>query len=267
MKPEHIEQQSVELFHAYRIAQEAGIIAKALYAIHLPVENKSNDTPVTIADKACSKFIMESLREVYPQHGIVSEEDETINEGADSTWYIDPIDGTSGFIKKTGQFAIHIGLAQGGKPKLGVVYNPLKNKLYFGHTNHGSFVDVGDAYVPLKVSETNEIIPVISHNDPDSEIERNYKGLDVKKVERTGSMGLRYMKLVDKIATVTLGNFQGKGGTWDICAPQAILEAAGGVVRKSNLERMTYIGQRELPGVIIAANNMSVLQRVAANHS
>ena len=75
-----------------------------LYDERLDVDIKGDGSPVTIADKTANKLIIEGLRKFFPEDRIVSEEDKNIILGK-RTWYIDPIDGTQGFIKRNGRNA------------------------------------------------------------------------------------------------------------------------------------------------------------------
>merc|ERR1711964_578086 len=99
---------------------------------------KGDDSPVTRADKAANKIIVEFLEENYPAIPVVSEETKLETAWQKRFfWLVDPIDGTKEFIKYSkkeggGEFTVNIGLVRAGKPVLGVVYVPVQDTLYYG---------------------------------------------------------------------------------------------------------------------------------------
>ena len=113
------------------------------------VDYKENDSPLTIADTKAHEIIKTKLESTgYP---ILSEEGREISfeerKNWKKFWLVDPIDGTKEFINKNGEFTINIALIENQKPKLGVIYAPVLNELYFSSNELGSFkvsVDLTD---------------------------------------------------------------------------------------------------------------------------
>src|SRR3989338_5998626 len=97
-----------ELQTAVDLAQNAGkLIMKYHDMGDVSIETKTDNTPVTIADKESNKLILAGLRKEFPLDDIVSEEEEKVKgKNGKRSWYIDPIDGTKGFIRKNGDFAV-----------------------------------------------------------------------------------------------------------------------------------------------------------------
>src|SRR6476646_2337297 len=127
-----------ELDAAVGLARYASEVILDHYSREIIAEQKlgvdSYYEPVTMADKAASKIIVEGLAAEFPGDAILSEEeidDAEIRIKNERVWIIDPIDGTAGFVKKDGDFAVQIGLAEHGRPILGVVYMPVHKKLTF----------------------------------------------------------------------------------------------------------------------------------------
>jgi 3'-phosphoadenosine 5'-phosphosulfate (PAPS) 3'-phosphatase len=123
-----------ELETAIRLAREAGHKVLEYYAREIVAEEKLGidnfSEPVTAADRASSRIIVTGLTTAFPGDFVLSEEElDAPAERTDSSrvWITDPIDGTWGFIKKDGDFAIQIGLAVDGEPVVGVVYLPPTN--------------------------------------------------------------------------------------------------------------------------------------------
>jgi 3'(2'), 5'-bisphosphate nucleotidase len=104
------------------------------------IEKKSDNSPLTIADKRSHQVIMENLRETSLP--VLSEEGREIpyeeRKNWDCFWLIDPLDGTKEFIKKNDEFTVNIALIENGRSVLGVVYVPVINELYFASPETGS---------------------------------------------------------------------------------------------------------------------------------
>lgn len=135
------------------IAKEAGDEIMRIYRSgDFDVEAKSDDSPLTKADKAANEIICTKLQTLYPQIPIMSEENkqEAYEDRKDRAYYwcIDPLDGTKEFIKQNGEFTVNIALVEGSVPVLGVVYAPALEQLYFAKKNEGAYKDGNK--LPLK---------------------------------------------------------------------------------------------------------------------
>jgi 3'(2'), 5'-bisphosphate nucleotidase len=110
------------------------------YAEEPSVEWKGKNDPVTAADRAASRFIVEQLRKRFPNDAILSEEEkDDLNRMRNSrVWVIDPMDGTKEFIARRGEFAVMIGLAVDGIARVGAVYQPTEDKLYSAASGEGA---------------------------------------------------------------------------------------------------------------------------------
>src|SRR5688572_5266607 len=133
-----------ELDAAVTLARKAGVAVLEHYAREIDSESKmgidERFEPVTVADREASRIIVDGLATLFPHDGILSEEEADEIEARlthERVWVIDPIDGTAGFIKKDGDFAVQIGLSIGGSPELGVVYLPAHETLYFAAKGRG----------------------------------------------------------------------------------------------------------------------------------
>lgn len=120
-----------ELEIAKGLAEKAAVEILEHYAREIVAEEKlgvdQHYEPVTAADRAASRIIVEGLAESFPDDAILSEEEDDVvasRLGRERVWIIDPIDGTAGFVRKDGDFAVQIGLAERGKAVVGVVLLP-----------------------------------------------------------------------------------------------------------------------------------------------
>lgn len=112
------------LAFAANLALEAGKITLRYFRKDFTVEYKSDASPVTIADRETELFIRASLRERFPEHGLIGEEHGEVNPGAEWRWTIDPIDGTTAFIHGIPLYTVLLGLQRSGQSVLGVIHNP-----------------------------------------------------------------------------------------------------------------------------------------------
>ena len=108
---------SEEIEFASKLAREAATIVNTFYVGSSEVRYKSENEPVTEADRSANQHIVTRIQAAYPDDGILSEEskDNLIRLERDRVWIIDPLDGTKEFIARNGEFSIMIGLAIHGK--------------------------------------------------------------------------------------------------------------------------------------------------------
>jgi 3'(2'), 5'-bisphosphate nucleotidase len=226
-----------ELETAIALARLAGVSILEFYALEIIAEEKlgaDNFTePVTIADKTASKIIVEGLQKAFPTDGILSEEEIDVPERMDKlrVWIIDPIDGTWGFIKKDGDFGVQIGLTAGGEVIVGVVYLPFHDILYFASKNQGAFCsEKGGAPKRLKVSgkmNFTEMNLASSRNHRSPKMHRIIEDFGFRQEIQRGSVGLKVGLIAQQIADLYV-HLSPRTKYWDTCAPQIILEEAGG---------------------------------------
>jgi histidinol-phosphatase len=114
---------------ACEAAYVAGRKTLAWYNAGVSVDTKSNDTPVTIADREGELVIREMVGKYFPQHSVLGEEHGEVNGDPTYKWIIDPIDGTKSFIHGVPMYGVLIGVEVKGKPRVGAVYLPATDEL------------------------------------------------------------------------------------------------------------------------------------------
>lgn len=117
---------------ALRLADEAGAVARRYFRGPVSVETKSDDTPVTIADREIEAAMRALIEAEFPSHGILGEEEASVRPGADHVWVLDPIDGTSGFLAGVPLFGTLIALLREGVPVLGIIEQPILGERWLG---------------------------------------------------------------------------------------------------------------------------------------
>ncbi len=227
-----------ELETALALARRAAALILEFYALEIIAEEKFGvdnfSEPVTAADRAASKIIVEGLSEAFPEDAILSEE-ETENAAARLTkkraWMIDPIDGTSGFIDRNGDFAVQIGLVEDGAPVLGVVLLPASGVLYYAVKNQGAYlISSGGEKTRLQTSSKTDFPNInlaVSRNHLSSKMAQTAGQLAIKNITRRGSVGIKIGLIAEQNCDLYI-HFSPRTKFWDTCAPQIILEESGG---------------------------------------
>jgi 3'(2'), 5'-bisphosphate nucleotidase len=224
-----------ELAVAERLAREAGAVVLSIRdGGGWAVEMKPGDEPVTVADRTASELVVRGLTDAFPDDVVISEEseDDLRRVTHERVWYVDPIDGTKDFIAGRAGFAVMIGLTVGAQPVLGVVYQPVGDNLFWAMGDEGWFVAPGAPPRRLAVSDVREaskirLVASASNRTPAIDAVKNVLGIADEL--NIGSVGL-------KLGLIALGerdlyvNPSPKSKLWDVCAPEAILHAAGGIL-------------------------------------
>ncbi len=117
---------------ALELAETSGPIARRYFRSGLEVEDKSDDTPVTRADREIEATMRALIEAGYPEHGIIGEEYGNVRGEAEFVWVIDPIDGTRSFVAGLPLFGTLIALVRHGRPIIGVIDHPALGERWVG---------------------------------------------------------------------------------------------------------------------------------------
>lgn len=159
-----------------KIAQEAGVAILKIYnSEDFDVTIKSDNSPLTQADKEGNTIIVEQLKKLYPHIPIISEENKLLDYSERKSWslcwLVDPLDGTKEFIKRNGEFTVNIALIENGVSIAGVVHVPAKNQTYYAEKGVGSFLIENGETRKLSIKavegDTISIIGSRSHGSPE----------------------------------------------------------------------------------------------------
>lgn len=112
--------------------QEAGELVLQMMQRGLSSELKGDATPVTAIDRAVEALLKQRIRDAFPDHGIIGEESDSYQPGAEWCWTIDPIDGTRALLAGFASFTTLLALAYQGKPRFGAIYQPITQELWLG---------------------------------------------------------------------------------------------------------------------------------------
>jgi len=240
------------------IVYRAGDAIMDIYESPFEVETKSDNSPLTIADKKSHNIINEGLKTIFPDIPILSEEGKAISyserKNWKNFWLIDPLDGTKEFIKRNGEFTVNIALINDGFPIFGSVYAPFKKELYWACKNLGAWKSENkktEFQIFTKLNNSKKRI-VISRSHPNEKVTEFINQYDSHELIRMGSSL--------KLCCIAEGNADiyprlGPTSEWDIGAAQCVVEEAGGsVLQVDNNKRLTYNKENILnPFFIVSA--------------
>lgn len=124
---------------AIETVKRGGQEARRYFQKHPAVEHKTDDSPVTAADRACERILRQRIEEQFPADAILGEEFGAVRPDAEYRWVLDPIDGTQTFIRGVPLWGTLLGLEFRREPLLGVVYFPALEEILWAARGHGAW--------------------------------------------------------------------------------------------------------------------------------
>lgn len=225
------------------IVNEAGLEMMKIYKRGFSVKYKHNNSPVTDADLASQKIIIDGLSSFgYP---ICSEEleNDSARLKADKVWIVDPLDGTKDFIEKTGEFCIMIALVEKNEPVFGVIYVPVKDIFYYAQKGKGAFMRIGtETDIKLHVSSIDDpkraTMLLSRHHLQPAEVAVSEK-LGIKKCIPSGSAGVKAGLIASGKAELYVVSAD-TTMEWDACAADIIISESGGKMTDITGKKLIY---------------------------
>lgn len=225
---------------ALGLAHDAAAEVERLKRQPLQKQRKADHSLVTNADQAADRILREGLQRAFPDFAGVTEESGRWGPAeAENVWVIDPIDGTRAFAAGRAGYSVMVGLLHRGQPVLGVVVDPSARQTYSALKGRGAFL--AGSPRPLRVSgrrEWGEMAVVTSTNFPASlsaDLKRTLSGPWLPPIN---SVGVKVGCLVRQAADLYINAHHVH--EWDTCAPQIILEEAGGRITYGDGSPLVY---------------------------
>ena len=192
----------------------------------LQVSVKGPSDFVSNADTKAEKIIIEELSKTKKNYSIISEEDGSkINQDTDNVWIIDPIDGTTNFLHGVPHFAISIALKTNNEIVSGLIYDPIKDEMFYAEKNSGAFFNNRRIRVSSK-KEINSCLFATGGKDDGKKIDLN--------IRKSGSAAL-------DMAYVASGRYDGyfqkNLNLWDIAAGIILVKEAGGIINEIDISQ------------------------------
>ena len=204
----------------------------------LQVSKKGPKDFVTNSDIKVEKIIIEELKRARPNYSIISEENGIEkNKDISNAWIIDPIDGTINFLHGIPHFAISIALKSNNEIVSGLIFDPIKDEMFFAEKNKGAFLN----NQRLRVSKKNSLDDCLFSSNHEgvkySDLNMRYSGC--------ASLDLAY------VASGRLdGFFHNKINLWDVAAGALLIEEAGGIVNNIHEYKSNNIDIKAASSVI-----------------
>jgi myo-inositol-1(or 4)-monophosphatase len=230
---------------ASNIAYLGGQIIRDEAARRPHIELKADNTFVTDIDKRINQKIVSAIRETYPEHGVLGEEQSYGSGAEEFTWIVDPLDGTRAYLLGVPVSTCIVGLAQAGRMKVAAVYDPFADRLFNAERGKGAFCD----NKPIKVSTDKlgkSAIVLVS--------ESSFKFSH--GITRTGAQveplpGAGYRSMLVALGRCA-ASIQGSGSAYDMAPSSLIVQEAGGKV--SNLDGEEILWDRPSKRGIVLSN-------------
>jgi histidinol-phosphatase len=223
------------------MAQEAGSLALDYQRRGVTAEAKSDESPVTEADRACERLIVEHISREFPADGVLGEEGADRVSESGRRWIIDPIDGTRDFVRGIPLWAVLIGLEQQGEVVVGAAYCPGQNLLLWASKEGGAWANGARIRVSRKTQPGESVLCFNGLQKP-----------GVNRYERTlvawlqgfwavRSMGgaVDAMLLAQGLADAWLDS---EASPWDLAALKILIGEAGGKFASFSGENTIYGG-------------------------
>lgn len=232
------------------LARRAGEAILGVYGQQFEVTSKADHSPLTLADMKSHEIIVQGLRALTPQTPVLSEEAADIPYSERSQWHrywlVDPLDGTKEFVSRNGEFTVNIALIDGHDAVLGVVHVPVTNTTYTGAGDAGATRQSGrEAPVRIRTTATapTPLRIVGSRSHRGDVLDRYLPRLEPYQLVAVGS-SIKFCLVAEGSA-----DFYPRFGLtseWDTAAAQAVVEAAGGRVIKTDGQRLRYNTKAEV---------------------
>ena len=185
---------------------------------NLQVSKKGPQDFVTKTDKRVEKILLEELSKSKKNYSFITEETgKILNKNKSNFWIIDPIDGTTNFLHGIPHFAISIALQIDGEVVTGLIFDPIKNEIFYAEKNSGSFLN----NTRIKVSKKSQLDECLFATN-NSGISTAYPILNLR------NSGCAALDLAYVGCGRFDGYFNGSINIWDIAAGKIIVEEAGG---------------------------------------
>lgn len=234
------------LYQLQSLARQAGKnIMRVYHQGNFDVQQKKDNSPVTLADRVAHETIVQGLHQLTPDIPVLSEESEQIpfkiRAQWPTYWLVDPLDGTRHFIARTKYFSVNIALINNHKPIIGVIYLPVADECFYAAQGSGAFISLMKENKVKKIHcrPMNTQKPIITVSgkrkmDKLNACLKNLKQFDIKYIGSSIKSCLVAQGKVDWYPCL------GPTSEWDTAAAQCIVEEAGGSLTDLNNTPLRY---------------------------
>ncbi len=237
-----------ELAFAVALAKEAGEIARKHFSAGIAYENKSDNSPVTVADNDINALVIERCAEAYPGVGVLGEEQSSKDVGTKSLWVCDPIDGTIPYTLGIPASTFCLAYVVEGVPQVGVVYDFNSDNL-FAAVRGGAATLNGEQLTSIAGAQPMKLVNLEWYHAAKYNLQGVREKLFAEQYQVPNYATGAFIAMRVAQGRVAAGIYSGDK-SWDIAALKVIVEACGGVVTDLGGEEQRYDGS--IKGAIIA---------------
>ena len=223
-------------------ARAAGAEILKLVETGFEVETKSDESPVTICDRAAEHIILEFLKQAAPGVPVIAEEEVAAGRipAYDQTYFlVDPLDGTKEFVRGGDDYTVNIGLIAEGVPRLGVVYQPAVDKLWAGLVGEGAFVEENGERKCINCRPLGETRAAVASKSHYTQSTADYLAQAVGLCDHV-SVGSSLKFCIVAEGRADIYPRLSPTSEWDTAAGHAVLLAAGGRVDGPDGKPLAY---------------------------
>lgn len=229
-------------------AKKAGEIVKNYYGKAKSFEKRGVMNYVTEADLAADKFIKHTINKQFPGHQILSEEDEIHDlKKYPDHWIIDPLDGTTNFKFQIPFFAISLAYLKDGEVKVGAVYDPVHDELYWANKGKGAFLNNQKLKIDDSVNLSSAVLGHDGHYEKGGS--KNLLAID-DKLDDLGTTVRHLGSAVLDLCFVSVNRFNlyfhDGLKPWDLAAAYLIIKEAGGEVKYQDGKEVDILNTNQL---------------------
>jgi len=237
---------------AVEAALKSGLFVKRSMGRTMIISYKARNNIVTDTDKRSEKIIVKMIRSAFPDHSILAEEERPKVSDSPYKWIVDPLDGTTNFVRSFPFFCVSIALEERGRPILGVVYEPMRDELFLAEEGRGAYLNNKRIRVSkVRGLERSFLATGFSYRrDKCHESVKDFRNFLMRSmaIRRAGSAAI-------DLAYVACGRFDGFWEMdlkpWDSAAGALIVREAGGLVTRFDGSAYTHYDKE-----ILATNSL-----------
>ena len=223
-------------------ARAAGAEILKLVAAGFEVEVKSDQSPVTLCDRAAERIILDALATAAPGVPVIAEEEVAagrIPAHGDTYFLVDPLDGTKEFVRGGDDYTVNIGLIVGASPRLGVVYQPALDRLHLGLVGTGAWLEEGGKRSPIQTRPLGAARDAVASKSHFNQATADYLEQAIGACDHV-SVGSSLKFCIVAEGRADIYPRLSPTSEWDTAAGHAVLLAAGGRVDGPDGNALTY---------------------------
>lgn len=239
---------------AISAAQEAGAVHKKYFAGNIKVKTKKVSYDLlTVADTEAEETAVSLIKNKFPEHNILAEENTYAKTGSEFTWVIDPLDGTNNFACGLPIFCSSVGLVRGNYLIAGAIYDVTRNELFYAQKDKGAFLNKKRIRVN-KAANLREALLITgfyySRGKEMVETLETIKRFHYREVIGIRRLGAAALDLCYVACGRAAGFWEFELSPWDFCAGRLLVEEAGGKITDNRGKKVPLLEK----SFIVASN-------------